>query len=171
MTFLPTPLRSAEPAAVNWGEARLPSQADARYYYYFDRDSLQESVRLGSTLVARTSSGNILRFELHAVRLAAKLAVVRAAEPARWSIVVADPEIDLARRALPDPRIGGESRLDSITAWIRQVEPVVEVEPQGLEGYEEGQQSRPFAGVEMGVLPPGPSVEARKESPGYPRSA
>ena len=50
-------------------EARLTSGVVARCEYHFDRNSLRQSLRAGDSLIALTSSGNILRFALPAVRL------------------------------------------------------------------------------------------------------
>lgn len=59
-------LRAAEPPA---GEARLASGRVVNYTIHFDRNSLQESVRLDDGLIALTSSGTLLRFDLPAVAL------------------------------------------------------------------------------------------------------
>jgi hypothetical protein len=51
------------------GEARLASLNVIDYTVHFDRNALRDSLRLGNNLIALTSSGALLRFELPAVRL------------------------------------------------------------------------------------------------------
>lgn len=51
------------------GQLLLPSGRVVDYTIHFDRNSLQASVRVGDGLIALTSSGALLRFELPAVRL------------------------------------------------------------------------------------------------------
>jgi hypothetical protein len=51
------------------GQLLLPSGRVVDYAIHFDRNSLQASVRVGDGLIALTSSGALLRFELPAVRL------------------------------------------------------------------------------------------------------
>ncbi len=52
------------------GHARLPSGRDIEYVLHFDRNSLQSSLRLSSGLLALTSSGVLVRFELPSYRSA-----------------------------------------------------------------------------------------------------
>ncbi|MGC8643053.1 MAG: hypothetical protein ACP5XB_24605, partial [Isosphaeraceae bacterium] len=51
------------------GEARLTSGRVVHYTIHFDRNSLRDSLRIGDGLIALTSSGTLLRFELPDVRL------------------------------------------------------------------------------------------------------
>jgi hypothetical protein len=51
------------------GEVRLASGRVVDYTIHFDRNSLRDSLRVGDALIALTSSGALLRFELPAVRL------------------------------------------------------------------------------------------------------
>ncbi len=51
------------------GEVRLASGRAVNYAIHYDRNSLRESVRSGDSLIALTSSGALLRFELPAIRL------------------------------------------------------------------------------------------------------
>jgi len=62
-------LRADEPPRPPTGEVRLASGRVVDYTIHFDRNSLQDSVRLGNGLIALTSSGALLRFDLPAVRL------------------------------------------------------------------------------------------------------
>jgi len=62
-------VRGEEPPRPPTGEARLESGRLAGYTVHFDRNSLRDSLDLGDGLVALTSSGALLRFELPAVRL------------------------------------------------------------------------------------------------------
>jgi hypothetical protein len=64
-----TLLRSEEPPAPATGEVRLASGRDAEYTVHFDRNSLRDSVRLRDGLIALTTSGTLLRFDLPALRL------------------------------------------------------------------------------------------------------
>ena len=64
--------RGDEPPRPPGGEARLESGRVVDYTIHFDRNSLRDSVRLGDGLIALTSSGTLLRFELPAVRLLAE---------------------------------------------------------------------------------------------------
>jgi hypothetical protein len=51
------------------GEVRLGNGRVVDYTIHFDRNSLRDSVRVGDGLIAVTSSGALLQFELPAVRL------------------------------------------------------------------------------------------------------
>jgi hypothetical protein len=51
------------------GEIRLASGRVAQYTIHFDRNSLRDSIRSGHGLIALSTSGTLLRFELPAVRL------------------------------------------------------------------------------------------------------
>jgi hypothetical protein len=51
-------------------EVRLASGRAVDYAIHFDRNSLDDSVRVGGGLIALTSSGALLRFTLPAIRLA-----------------------------------------------------------------------------------------------------
>ena len=63
------PLRAEEPPRPPSGEARLASGRVVHYTIHFDRNSLQDSLRIGDGLIALTSAGTLLRFELPDVRL------------------------------------------------------------------------------------------------------
>jgi hypothetical protein len=65
----PLALRADEPPSPPTGEVRLGGSRVATYSIHFDRNSLRDSLHLGDGLIALTSSGNLLRFELPAVRL------------------------------------------------------------------------------------------------------
>jgi hypothetical protein len=58
-----------EPPRPPTGEVRLGSGRVVDYTIHFDRNSLRDSLRLGNGLIALTSSGTLLRFELPEVRL------------------------------------------------------------------------------------------------------
>jgi hypothetical protein len=66
---------SAQPGAADGppkppaGEVRLESGRVVDYTIHFDRNSLQASQRVGDGLIALTSSGTLLRFELPTLRL------------------------------------------------------------------------------------------------------
>lgn len=62
-------LRAAEPPMPPTGEVRLGSGRVVDYTIHFDRNSLRDSVRLGDKLIALTTSGALLGFELPGVRL------------------------------------------------------------------------------------------------------
>ncbi len=62
--------RADEPAGPPTGEVRLAGGRVIEYTIPFDRNSLQASLRVGNSLIALTSSGALLRFELPKVRLA-----------------------------------------------------------------------------------------------------
>ncbi|MHC5542520.1 hypothetical protein ACYOEI_30210, partial [Singulisphaera rosea] len=67
---IPAPaLRADGPPMPPKGEVRLESGRVVDYTIHFDRNSLRDSVRFGDRLVAATSSGTLLSFELPAVRL------------------------------------------------------------------------------------------------------
>lgn len=63
------PLRADELPKPPTGEVRLGSGRVVDYTIHFDRNSLQDSVRVGESLIALTSAGCLLRFELPTVRL------------------------------------------------------------------------------------------------------
>ena len=63
------PRSADEPPRPPTGEVRLGSGRVVDYTIHFDRNSLRDSLRLGDGLIALTSSGTLLRFELPAVRL------------------------------------------------------------------------------------------------------
>jgi hypothetical protein len=65
-------LRGDEPPRPPGGQALLASGRVVEYTIHFDRNSFRDSVRVGDNLIALTSSGTLLRFELPAVRLAAE---------------------------------------------------------------------------------------------------
>jgi hypothetical protein len=67
--FLNAILRGDEWTPPPFAEVRLASGRAVEYAIHFDRNSLRDSVRLGNGLIALTSSGVLLRFELPAVRL------------------------------------------------------------------------------------------------------
>ena len=50
------------------GDVKLSSGRVASYTLHFDRNSLRDSLRLGDSLIALTSSGTLLRFELPTIR-------------------------------------------------------------------------------------------------------
>jgi hypothetical protein len=58
-----------EPPRPPTSEVRLGSGRVVDYTIHFDRNSLRDSLRLGNGLIALTSSGALLRFELPEVRL------------------------------------------------------------------------------------------------------
>src|SRR5438552_466736 len=58
-----------EPPRPPTGEVRLDSGRVVDYTIHFDRNSLRDSLRLGDGLIALTSSGTLLRFDLPAVLL------------------------------------------------------------------------------------------------------
>ena len=62
-------LRADEPPPPASGEVRLASGRVVDFTIHFDRNSLRDSLRVGDCLIALTSSGALLRFELPAVRL------------------------------------------------------------------------------------------------------
>ncbi|MGO9922345.1 MAG: hypothetical protein ACLQIB_47565 [Isosphaeraceae bacterium] len=62
-------LGADEPPRPPTGEVRLAGGRVVDYTIHFDRNSLQDSVRLGNRLVGLTSSGAFLRFDLPAVLL------------------------------------------------------------------------------------------------------
>jgi hypothetical protein len=55
--------RAEEGAGPASGAIRLPSGAEARYEYHSDRNALRASCRRGGSLIAMTSTGNLLRFD------------------------------------------------------------------------------------------------------------
>jgi ABC-type multidrug transport system ATPase subunit len=57
-------LRADEPPKPTTGEVRIGSGRVVEYTIHFDRNSLRDSLRLGDGLIALTSSGTLLRFEL-----------------------------------------------------------------------------------------------------------
>jgi hypothetical protein len=67
--FLNAILRRGEWPKPLSGEVRLESGRVVDYTIPFDKNSLRGSVRVGDGLIALTSSGVLLRFELPAVRL------------------------------------------------------------------------------------------------------
>jgi hypothetical protein len=62
-------LRADEPPRPPAGEVQLGAGRVVAYTIHFDRNSLRDSLHLGDGLIALTSSGTLLRFELPAVRL------------------------------------------------------------------------------------------------------
>jgi hypothetical protein len=62
-------LRGDEWTPPPFAEVRLASGRVVEYAIHFDRNSLRDSVRVGDGLIALTSSGVLLRFELPAIRL------------------------------------------------------------------------------------------------------
>ncbi len=62
-------LRADEPPRPPTGEVRLEGGRVVDYTIHFDRNSLQDSLHLGDGLIALTTLGSLLRFELPAVRL------------------------------------------------------------------------------------------------------
>ena len=62
-------LRADEPPPPASGEVRLASGRVVDFTIHFDRNSLRDSLRVGDCLIALTSSGALLRFELPALRL------------------------------------------------------------------------------------------------------
>jgi hypothetical protein len=62
-------VRADEPPGAPTGEVRLGSGRVVDYTIHFDRNSLRDSLRIEDGLIAVTSSGTLLRFELPAVRL------------------------------------------------------------------------------------------------------
>ncbi len=62
--------RADEPTGPPTGKVRLAGGRVIEYTVPFDRNSLQDSLRVGDSLIALTSSGALLRFELPEVRLA-----------------------------------------------------------------------------------------------------
>jgi hypothetical protein len=67
--FLASTLPGEESPRPPSGEVRLASGRVVNYTIHFDRNSLRDSLRDGDGLIALTSSGVLLRFELPAVRL------------------------------------------------------------------------------------------------------
>jgi hypothetical protein len=67
--YLAAILRGDERPMPPSGEVRLGSGRVVNYTIHFDRNSLRDSLRVGDGLIALTSSGALLRFELPAVRL------------------------------------------------------------------------------------------------------
>jgi hypothetical protein len=67
--FLNAILRGDEWTPPPFAEVRLASGRAVEYAIHFDRNSLRDSVRVGDGLIALTSSGVLLRFELSAIRL------------------------------------------------------------------------------------------------------
>jgi hypothetical protein len=63
-------LRADDPPLPPTGEVRLESGRIAQYTIHFDRNSLRNSLRVGDSLIALTSSETLLRFELPTFRLA-----------------------------------------------------------------------------------------------------
>jgi hypothetical protein len=61
--------RADEPPGPPTGQVRLAGGRVVEYTVPFDRNSLQDSLRVGNSLIALTSSGALLRFELPEVRL------------------------------------------------------------------------------------------------------
>src|SRR4051794_18931631 len=62
-------LPAGQPPKPPTDEVRLGNGQVVNYTIHFDRNSLQDSVRLDDGLIAVTSSGTLLRFELPSVRL------------------------------------------------------------------------------------------------------
>ncbi len=67
--FPTTSYAADEPPKPPTGEVRLESGRVVDYTVHFDRNSLQDSLRVGDGLIALTTSGALLRFELPEVRL------------------------------------------------------------------------------------------------------
>lgn len=63
-------LRADEPPRPPAGQLRLESGRVVDYAIHFDRNSLRDSLHLGDGLIALTTSGSLLRFELPSLRLA-----------------------------------------------------------------------------------------------------
>ena len=57
-------LRAEEGSGAASAKVQLPSGVTARYEYHFNRNSLRDSRPVGDALVALSSSGNLLRFDL-----------------------------------------------------------------------------------------------------------
>ena len=57
-------LRADEGSGAASARIELPSGVTARYEYHFNRNSLRDSRPVGDALVALSSSGNLLRFDL-----------------------------------------------------------------------------------------------------------
>jgi hypothetical protein len=65
----PAGLRAEEGSGAAAASVRLPSGGTARYEYHFNRNALRASHQAGDALIALTSSGNLLRFDLGTRRL------------------------------------------------------------------------------------------------------
>src|SRR4051794_14975886 len=63
------PAQADDPPKLRAGEARLADGRLVEYALHYDRNSLRDSLRLGDRLIAATSSGTLLRFDLPTVRL------------------------------------------------------------------------------------------------------
>ncbi|QEH38693.1 Two component regulator propeller [Aquisphaera giovannonii] len=59
----------AEPPGPVTGEVRLANGRTASYAIHFDRNSIRASMRSGDSIIAATSSGALLRFDLPGLRL------------------------------------------------------------------------------------------------------
>jgi hypothetical protein len=68
-SFLTAAVWGAEAPIGSAGEVKLASGRTAGYTFHFDHNSLRGSLRLSDGLVALTSSGILLRFELPAIKL------------------------------------------------------------------------------------------------------
>jgi hypothetical protein len=68
-SFLTAAVWGAEDPIGSAGEVKLASGRSASYTVHFDRNSLRDSCRVGDSLIALTSSGTLLRFELPAIKL------------------------------------------------------------------------------------------------------
>ena len=66
---IPKGVSAEEPPKPSSGEVRLANGRAVEYTIHYDRNSLRDSVRLGNNLIAVTTSGALLRFELPAVHL------------------------------------------------------------------------------------------------------
>ena len=62
-------LRGDEPPRPTTGEVQLGSGRVVEYTLHFDRNSLRDSLRVGNGLIALTTSGSLLRFDLPTARL------------------------------------------------------------------------------------------------------
>jgi hypothetical protein len=68
-SFLTAAVWGAEDPIGSAGEVKLASGRTVSYTVHFDRNSLRDSCRVGDGLIALTSSGTLLRFELPAIKL------------------------------------------------------------------------------------------------------
>ena len=104
-------LRAAEPPPPASGEVRLASGRVVDFTIHFDRNSLRDSLRVGDGLIALTSSGALLRFELPAVRLASERIDVEVA-------CIGRGQGEAVLAGLPDGRV---CRVDLTTLELKEV--------------------------------------------------
>ncbi len=62
-------LQAAEGASAPSGSVRVSLAITAFYEYHFNRNAIQDSQLAGSTLIALTDTGNLLRFDVPSLKL------------------------------------------------------------------------------------------------------